>query len=164
MRKQTKIIFALILALLILLVLWYMRPRTLDRAIGLEGKTVTSITMTGMFTEDSWDASGAYWPVHRSFQIKHEDADTEAILELLRTSRYRCSLRSLFSPDSVSIGGMDGVIVVYMVLDGKESVSINIASLVSLSLPGHEGFTIARADDSLFTLLEEYVRTNGVEN
>ncbi len=163
MNKRTKITIAAVLAVLILLLLWYICPRRLDTVIGLEGKSVTSIAVTGMFLEDSWDASGVYWPVRRTFTIKHDDADSEAILELLRSSRYSRSLRSLLSPDSVSLGGEDGVIAVSMVLDGKESVRISIGSLVSFSLPGDDGFTVARSNDSLFALLEEYIRANGVE-
>ena len=163
MSKRAKIVIAVILAALILLALWYMRPRTLDATIDLEGKTVTSMAVTGMFIEDSWDASGMYRAVHKSYTIDSETADTGAILDILRTTRYSRSLRSLLSPDSVSLGAEDGVITVSMVLDGKESVSINIGSLVTFSLPGSDGFTVARASDSLFVLLEEYLRENGVE-
>lgn len=164
MSKRAKIVIAVILAALILLALWYMRPRTLDTAIDLEGKTVTSMAVTGMFIEDSWDASGMYRPVHKSYTIDSETADTGAILDILRTTRYSRSLRSLFSPDSVTLGGSGGTITISMVLDNEEVVTMTVGSIVTFGLPGRDGFTIARADDSLFVLLGEYVRANGVEN
>ena len=168
MNKRAKIIIAIILALLILLVLWYMRPRTFDAVIDLDGKTITDITVTGMFVEDSWDAEGVYWPVHKTLTIR--DADADAVQELLRTSRYRYTLRSLLSPDSVSLDvDLDddgrGIVIVTMVLDGKEYVNINVSSSgpVTFSLPGEDGIVATRPNSKLSPALSGYVRANGVE-
>ncbi len=164
MSKRAKIIIAVILTALILLALWYMRPQTLDATIDLEGKTVTSMAVTGMFIEDSWDASGMYRAVHKSYTIDSETADAGAILDILRTSRYSRALRSLLSPDSAGLSSTGGTISISMVLDNEEFVTMTVGGIVTFGLPGRDGFTIARADDSLFVLLGEYVRANGVEN
>ena len=167
--KKRRTILIIILALLIFLALRYMRPRTIDAVVDLEGKSVTSITITGMFIEDSWDAKGVYWPIHKTLTIR--DADANAVLELLRTSRYRYTLRSLLSPDSVSLDvDLDddgrGIIIISMVLDGKESVSINVSSSgpVTFSLPNEDGIVVTRPNSKLSHALSGYVRANGAED
>lgn len=163
MSKRTKIIIVLVLALLILLALWYMRPRSLDSILELEERTITDMSVSAMLIEDSWDASGVYWPEHRFFAIRNEAVDADAVLEMLRTSRYSYTLRSLFSPSSANLDTDYGIVTVSMILDGSESATLTISTRATLSLPGRSGMAIARCDGELYSLLKDYIVENGVE-
>ena len=163
MGKRIKIIIAAVLALIILLVLWYTRPRMLDSALGLEGKTVTDMSVSLMFVDGQYDEEGIYWPYHRAFSISHEDVDHEAVLDLLRSSRYRYSLRSLFHPKGSDAGNADGFVVISMILDGEKLVSITVSDPVSISLDGRPGLIIAKSSNELYPLLKDYICRTGTE-
>ncbi len=156
--KKVRIIGVIsVVALIVILLVCYVRPRTIDTILDLHKRNLSSIQVSATFVEDSSDADGVSSPRRMTYEISGDEAELEAIMELLRSSRYRYELRSLFPRRSVSNG--TGSIMLTFNYDKGRYDLMDCAEKVVFGLnssPG--GLIIADAtDDTLYSRLSDYV-------
>ena len=162
--KKARIIGIIIIAaLVVIFLLWYTRPRTIDSVLGLDADDIESISVISSITQPL-DDTGVSMGINRSISI--DEADVEAILEHLRSTRYRFDLRSLTFPDSFHQKDVPGnIILTINYADGSWDI-IECSNKIVFGLNnGAPGLVIAEATDGEFLgRLSSYIIEVGAEN
>lgn len=159
MGKKRKIVLGA-LAVLLIFCLWYTRPRSFDKLAGdgeFQNFSMTAVTMGnkgGKMVSDSW-------------QLDSYDGREEmigAFKELLRSCKYRVSLRNLLPlPDSYSKQGNKDLLIIQLgavLEDGSSFSAIYEGAAVTLLTDGSD--VVAKAvDRELGDKLLAFVQEHG---
>ena len=119
-KKKARAVVVILLAAILLACLVYTRPKTLDQL--MEGREITSLAAVTIQTSIS------YGRVQQdTWNLSHEQASPAVIAdlrEIMSTTRYRTSLRTLLQPSSFEREG-DRTVMLIMVLDDGSSLTID---------------------------------------
>jgi len=147
--KKARIIgIIIIVALVVIFLLWYTRPQTIDSVLELDAEDIESISVISTITQPLDDVSVSMGP---SRSIRIHEADVDAILEHLRSTRYRFDLRSLTFPDSFHRKDVPGNIMLTInYVDGSWDLIECSYKIVFGLNNGSPGLVIAEATDGEF--------------
>lgn len=150
-----------VLAVLVVLYLWYTRPRTWAEITG-ENVSVQFASLT--MADPDWDADTAIEKLgYKHWQLRQEDPSldevNDAILQALGRYSFRASLDSLIPRDGISMGWRDDI-TVHMAW-GENRRFFYFGDTGAIISPGGWGYDIYHADPRLFDELAEILRAYG---
>lgn len=157
-KKVCLIVFAAILALLILFVVLYTWPKDIEQLVGevnierLSAGAMTSEIRAGVTYTDQW-------------QLSSEQADEQVIAELtqmLKSTKYRTSLRTLFYRNSIVGATGYSVMLSAIMEDGRPMVIYFLGSDVIFIFDYQTVWTTSVNKD-LYRELVDYIAQTGTE-
>ena len=160
MKKKVRlIVFAAILALLILFAVLYTWPRTLIQLI--DSKEPTSIyATTSLMTFESGESKTIRWALSND-EYQPDPAVRSELMELAGRIKYRRSLRSLFRPsliegDHSRLGSNTSLYLHFE--DGSRFYLDHLGTAVGITGHGKGGFILARVvNEEALTALSDYI-------
>ena len=169
MKKRTKLIFSIILAIGVCLLIWRLWPNRISHLLPFEENSVISFSVQATVRHyiNEYSYNGTYYYL----DIPHEQSrNFEEILEIINKSKYQQDYRNLLPGDIDTVHpdkNHDGTNVdLEFVFGNKPDQRINISflssSIIAVFVPAESSFRIYHpTNPETIDNLVEYLQTNG---